>query len=368
MNPQNTKAYDLDLTQKTAIVLVGVAGSGKSTTAETLMSDYIDLRGSLLSSDSIRLELFGKDYKYNPEDNRAVFDELDKRKADLINLGHHIILDATNTNLKSRIHNYTNLKKAGYNVINIFHIKSLSQLNYINEIRDIDKRVPLDSVKRQYINLEPSYIDIDCDDIIISNNSTLLVTENRITELIKVYESAITSKSELKEIVKNIKHQGLVSRLLEIVRPEYLDELLNLVGPHDTPYHLEDINEHIDMVIINTAKVKEAKQDLTKAELLLTAAIFHDLGKSVTKEGGRYIGHANVSAMYLFGLAFALRSYRLYDSYTLFREAILIVHTHMAFKNEDNEPAKLIKRLRLTQEELNNIYLFRDIDNMSRII
>lgn len=81
------------------IVMVGLPGSGKSTYAKELIKNKkADI---ILSSDSIREELTGDEN--NQTVNDKVFKLLYQRMNDYLTEGKSVIIDATNTTLKSRL-------------------------------------------------------------------------------------------------------------------------------------------------------------------------------------------------------------------------------------------------------------------------
>ena len=79
------------------VMLVGPAGSGKSTVAEKLRKEenYV-----IVSSDSVRYELFGDEtVQGNPEE---IFSICKARCSGLLSIGHDVVFDATNLNRKKR--------------------------------------------------------------------------------------------------------------------------------------------------------------------------------------------------------------------------------------------------------------------------
>lgn len=82
----------------TFTMMVGLPGSGKSYYAKEL-SDK-ESNTFILSSDSIRLELFGDENEQGK--NEIVFNELHKRVHKLLSDGLNVIYDATNLNSKRR--------------------------------------------------------------------------------------------------------------------------------------------------------------------------------------------------------------------------------------------------------------------------
>lgn len=78
------------------IMLIGIAGSGKSTIAKQLL----DKDTFVISSDELRKVL------YNDENdqthNKQIFEEMNRRTKWLLNNGYSVIYDATNINARRR--------------------------------------------------------------------------------------------------------------------------------------------------------------------------------------------------------------------------------------------------------------------------
>ena len=138
-------------TKNELIMLIGLAGSGKSEYAKVLssMSDYV-----IHSSDSLRKELYGDEN--DQEHNHEVFTELHKRiKADLVKR-RSVIYDATNLNRKRRISflkeiENINCEKVAYMVM-CGYGQCLSQ----NASRD--RSIPESAIFRQYCSWQPASI------------------------------------------------------------------------------------------------------------------------------------------------------------------------------------------------------------------
>lgn len=179
-----------------------------------------------------------------------------------------------------------------------------------------------------YINFQPPRKGIDCDDYSIVSH-------------VKFFRKAMT-KEELLSI-------NNVNELLEHVSPAYKRELSNLKLNHDTPHHLENIDEHINMCIDNSDN-----------DYMKIISLFHDLGKAFTKEGGTYHGHENISAMY------ALKALREIPNLKMDIELIVeTIYQHMNAHRGITD--KVIKRNGLDDVTLKSIEEFKDIDEVSRI-
>ena len=156
---------------------------------------------------------------------------------------------------------------------------------------------------------------------------------------------------------------------------DFAEEISMIKGmKHDSPYHAEDVDTHIQMTI-DGAKAQESSTHYTKDEIV-TLAELHDLGKGVTKKpsqsrgvahdyfvevhGSRmFANHQYVGAMY------AIVKFKddLSESHLKVVEAI---YQHM--KAHDGISAKAIKKDKLDEDVLSLITDFAKIDSSSRII
>ena len=82
----------------TLMMLVGIAGSGKSTYAKSLSKYY-----TIHSSDDLREEMFGDVNENSRESNAKLFDELHRSIKEDLKSGKDVIYDATNLNRKRRL-------------------------------------------------------------------------------------------------------------------------------------------------------------------------------------------------------------------------------------------------------------------------
>lgn len=129
------------------IVMVGIQGSGKSTRAKEIAKS---LDAVVLSSDEIR--------KDNPSlDNNKVFVYLYKQMNNYLEQDKNVIIDATNTTLKSRQAIFNNLKKRpeyihAY-VMNTDFLECCVRVKERNDKGD-DHYVPLDVVERYKNNFQ----------------------------------------------------------------------------------------------------------------------------------------------------------------------------------------------------------------------
>ena len=214
-------------------VLIGVAGVGKSTYIQKVKTE----KSLVLSSDELRIELFGDLEAGNaPEAIPVVFKTLHERmKEALLSKQYDVIFyDATNLNRKLRKGFYEQFKKYA-KIEAIVLVKHLTTILEQNAQRSGFAKVPESVIRRMYESLQVPRIGVDCDKI----------------EVIGEFE-------------------------------DFAEEISMIKGmKHDSPYHAEDVDTHIQMTI-DGAKAQEHSTHYTKDEIV-TLAELHDLGKGITK-------------------------------------------------------------------------------------
>lgn len=237
-------------------MMVGIPGSGKSHLAE-------ELGVKVYSSDKLREELWGNESVQG--DNNEIFTELYRRIKDSLKKGESCVLDATNIKASKRTHFLKEIKSIECEKICIMAAVDLNVCLKRNEERP--RHVPYEVIKRMYLSLDiPQYRE-GWDKIIIKRT--------------------LDNNNEY-DIFKFI---------------DYL-ETVN----HDNPHHLLTIGGHIQAVvkhIIDNYTLTFAG-DIHRLERLITAAMYHDIGKSFTKsfyngkgektEIAHYYNHEHVSA------------------------------------------------------------------------
>lgn len=309
---------------KEIIVLVGVAGSGKSTYIEKNKTK----KDLIVSSDSIRLELF-ETLEEGNKHNQEVFEIVRNRifknlKNDNID---RIFFDATNVTRKRRINFYNEVKRISKDikVKIIFFDLTLEELYARNINRETNKQVALDVIYNQWLSLEVCKQNVDCDefDVIIG------------------------------------KQEYIIDKDLE----------------HDSVFHRETVKEHIDLCIQNANKYNKDR------DILVEVAKYHDLGKFFTK---RFIDNDTENRKYKFvietyGKMAQFKNHekisaRIYlrkmktenlladDNAKLILEAIYQHNlAHIGFND------KYINREKLTERELEVLKEFEKIDDISRV-
>ena len=141
------------------VMMVGVSGSGKSTTAERLNGFKV------VSSDAIREELYGdaSDQRH-PE---VVFQIAHKRVCEFLEVGMNVVLDATNLRKKDR---KELLEKISYipDVKKICWLEDVSVEDCIKAQDGRERKVPVEVIKKQSRKLQRPELDEGWDYIFIS--------------------------------------------------------------------------------------------------------------------------------------------------------------------------------------------------------
>ncbi len=310
---------------KKAVVLVGVPGSGKSTYARKLKLPHF-------SSDLIRMELFKTLREHHSAaDDQKVFDRLHEI---VFNYEGSLIYDATNTDRKRRTELYDRFKSNDFTVEMHLILEPQELALFQNKRRDFEKVVPDYVITDKYKYMAAPRIGVDCDSYQIISQSTFL-----------------KESTDFTQFVTYAKTQGILKTVRKYVSAAYLPEFARLGDPHDTPYHLEGIAQHIDMCIQNS-------NDNT----MLITSILHDLGKSMAKMGGHYKGHETISSIYALRFFDEIRNVPPDVNPT---DVIEIILQHMLAHRGISE--KVIERNKLTPALLALIESFKGIDEKSRI-
>src|SRR5699024_1687588 len=139
---------------------------------------------------------------------------------------NHVIYDATNLTRKRRRALYTRIKTLNKTarVHIVYFSLPLSKLIEQNAKRIGEERVPDNVIKDMYIKQGIPRIGVDCDIIQLVGTP--------------VFKKSIEGCYTTEDVLKN-------------VNSEWGEELALSFTPHDTPWHLESVDEHIDMTIVN---------------------------------------------------------------------------------------------------------------------
>lgn len=239
-----------------------------------------------------------------------------------------IFYDATNLNRKLRKGFYEQFKKYA-EIEAIVLVKPLATILEQNAQRSGFAKVPESVIRRMYESLQVPRIGVDCDKI----------------EIIGEFE-------------------------------DFAEEISMIKGmKHDSPYHAEDVDTHIQMTI-DGAKAQPESVHYTKDEIV-TLAELHDLGKGITKKPSQSRGvahdyfvevhgsHSMFSNHQYVGAMYALVKFKddLSESKLKIVEAI---YQHM--KAHDGISAKAMKKDKLDEDTVALIEDFAKIDSASRVI
>ena len=308
-------------------VLIGVAGVGKSTYIKQNKTE----KSLVLSSDDLRIELFGSLEAGNkPDSTPIVFQTLHERMKEAVLSKKYdtIFYDATNLSRKLRKGFYQQFKKYA-EIEAVVLVKPLATIIEQNSKRVGFAKVPESVIRRMYESLQVPRIGVDCDKI----------------EVIGDFE-------------------------------DFAGEIAMIKGmKHDSPYHAEDVDTHIQMTI-DGAKAQEPSIHYTKDEIV-TLAELHDLGKGITKKPSQSRGiahdyfveihgsHSMFANHQYVGAVYALVKFKddLSVSHLKIVEAI---YQHM--KAHDGLTIKAIKSDKLDEDAVALIEDFAKIDSASRIV
>ena len=335
------------------VIMIGVAGSGKSSLVKELREKSEKATFSF-ESDWYRQHMYGSLEEGNKH-NKEVFEKMNEEFFGMVewcnglDVGSEIYYDATNLSRRKRRYLYNTIQrmKCDVKVTALVVFASLETLFQVNETREEHKRVPKDVVERMYKNIQIPRVGADCDTISMSGESFF-------SRPIAVHDSRISVFERL---------------LFSSNNQNFLKEVERIEESHNNPHHLESISEHIDMCIENANTIT-----------MENVAFFHDLGKSLCKETfedgiSRYRNHANVSAYYYLNYIYSANI----DSDRYYKQGVLessefangifdvaeIIYEHML--GHIGLGDKNIKNNKLSNELIEKIYAFAEIDSKSRI-
>lgn len=321
----------------TVTVMVGVAGSGKSSFVDKRVKEletFTSVEPVVLSSDEYRLKMY-KSLEEGNKHNKEVFNTLHADLLKAVKAGkEQIFYDATNLSRRRRRQVYRIIKEVNpYEKVHIVYMTfPRAHIKTLNKLREGSKRVPEDVINKMYANQQPPRLRVDCDSFELDGIPLITTKGANFTYL---------------------------EEMLPYVSILWKHEINKVYAPHDClPWHKESIDEHINMAVKNA---KDFAPHLTKA------ALFHDLGKGMTKNLGddnfaTYRNHANISSSYLL-------NYLYFDSEGVMSEDDLalveLVYQHMNFHNTMG--SKNIKNNKLDKKLLEDGETFASIDSYSRI-
>lgn len=264
------------------IMLVGIAGSGKSTVAQELMVgvDNIDLH----SSDAIREELTGDES--NQDINGEVFNQMAIRTRQSLKDGRHVIYDATNISRKKRKGLLQQLPK---DVEKIVMYIATPFDRTVQQNANRERVVPQYALERMYKNLQIPIYSEGWDKIVFE------------------YDTDTVEDDLPKQFTDAVRVGVLFGRegydLMGFMANYFPSEFFKIYEmPQDSKYHSFSVSRHIYYVYKHVLDNYEGDDK----ELMLWTAILHDVGKAYCKsfmnrkgEETRYanfIGHEYVGS------------------------------------------------------------------------
>lgn len=309
------------------VLMIGIAGSGKSTIAKTLKETYDRVDGQqsvIVSSDAIRAEILGSENDQTANDK--VFAEVRKRINN--NLSKRtVIVDATNINIKSR-RSILEVGKKFPNVKKIAMVMTtpLEQAKAQNHSRD--RVVPDWVLEKQAKQFEVPFYEEGFDEI-------NFVGWNYSTEDFKILpkEDWMTDKDVIFKLMKDFDQK--------------------------THHHKYTLDKHCRLC---AEKVKELKPN---DDVLYRAAIIHDIGKLFVgepKDDGsgdyRYYGHHNYGAYCLLQNLDEIG----FQNFDDMLKVLFYVNYHMLPFFIDTEKARKEWERIMGKDNLDALFLFNKCD------
>lgn len=309
------------------IMLMGVAGSGKSTVAEDFMKGRDDI--VYVSSDATRIEIGGD---VNRQDiNGQVFATMFNRTKEALLNGKTVIYDATNLNGRTRKGLLQQLpRKVDFDKIIVYVATPIKEIQRRNASRD--RVVPDDVIDRMYKSLQVPIYSEGWDKIVFEYDDDTLEYD-----LPKQFTDAIRA-----EVLFNRDGYGLMGFLAQ-----YFDEYFPIYDlPHDSKWHSLSVSRHIYQVY----KYVLDNYDGEDKELMLWTALLHDIGKAycktfISRKGeemihAQFIGHEFVGSQ--IAIPF-LKQMNFEDEFI--HNVATLVRFHMYLLDKNANKKKLLDRV-----------------------
>jgi predicted kinase len=337
--------------------LVGIPGSGKSTKAKEILDE--NQNTVLISSDAIREELGDVN---DQSKNDKVFELYYKRAEESLKEGKDVILDATNTTVKSRRIAVERLKK---------HVTTI-EAHYFNvdywtswgRNCKRDRFVPEHVIERMYKSLQiPTYAEGF--DQIVFHNEKEKMDENKIVTYSRSGMIFISSLKELEDFISlNQKYERIMGEQKYFAHD--LHDIWEL--PQDNSFHSFSVSRHTYHVWKYILENYNGEDKIA----MLWSGLFHDVGKAFCKNFKKYedgtvsryanfIGHENVSAQ----LA-ATRLSQYYDTEFVLK-VVEIIQYHMRLMQVGDSEKSINKLQKFVGVELmNKLEFFYEADTSAK--
>ena len=319
------------------IVMVGISGSGKSTRALELSNTIINSSPKydelgradivdIISSDSIRGELLGDEE--DQSQNVLVFNEVYKRLRYSLEHYHHVILDATNINVKDRRSFHRTFENVHRKYISHYvktaYVMTTAEYFAKKNNRSRGRVVPESVIDRQIMKFEVPFYEEGFDNIVFDGWD-------------EVNESNWDGAGE----------DGI----------KIVEERMN-------DFH-QDTRHHKYTLDVHCKKCADEVRKRTSDEILIRAARIHDIGKIFTKKPKNdgsgdycYYSHQNVGTYMLLQNLDIVGFKSIYDTVNL----LFYVNFHMQpfFLNTDKAKEKWHRIW--GEEKYNNLMMFNRCD------
>lgn len=332
--------------QQRFLMLVGIAGSGKSTMAKELMSERDDV--VYLSSDELREELLSD--VNDQTKNSDVFVEMAKRTKQALRDGKHVIYDATNISRKKRRGLLQQLPK---NVHKVACYIDTEYKDIVKQNNDRERVVPQEAIERMYKSMQIPIYSEGWDNIMIFHHDNVENNQYPI-QFTSAVRKSVTMGRDGYELIKFL--------------ASYFDEFFGVYDmPQDSKYHAFSVSRHIYYVYEYILQNYEATDERDR-EIMLWTALLHDIGKHYCKsfvnrkgEETRYanfIGHDYVGSQMAVHFLHKMN----FDEEFIHTVATLI-QFHMYLLDENASRDKL--RGYVGEELFRKLEFLRDADTLS---
>lgn len=321
---------------KQVYLLSGISGSGKSTWVNDFVDKNPNKKICVLSSDDLREEM-----GMSPIDNK-VFEIIQQKYNEALSKKHIdvIIVDATNLTHKKRLQ----YKRKNVHVTIVLFFTSLHTA--INRVKNRDKNsdIPFESIKQQSIALTPPIIGYDCDSFELTGE--LFFNYNVKKMLYPTYRLFLSTINSLDKFMPLI---------IDSVKE---NELNGLYRPHNSLFHSESINEHIDLCLNKSDSID-----------MRIVSLFHDLGKPLARVDSDKKGYTNFKRHERFSSILFLNFLYSFDKNYKERQSensklLLVIYFHML---SFSLTSKVISKYKISEETIDSMLKFNIIDRNSSI-
>jgi len=325
------------------IMLVGIAGSGKSTVAEDLMKGRDDI--DYISSDAIREELTGD---VNRQDiNGEVFATMATRTKESLKNGRSVIYDATNISRKKRQGLLKQLPKS-VKKIAIYVATPYEEILIRNDGRD--RKVPVDVIERMYKTMQIPIKSEGWDNIIFEYTDEIIETDlpKQFTDAIRV---AVLLGREGYDLMKFL--------------ASYFEDFFKIYDlSQDSKWHTLSVSRHIYYVYKHVLD----NYDGEDKELMLWTALLHDIGKEFCKtfisRKGEEMRHAQFIGHECVGSQIAVNFLKQMNFEDRFIEDVSILIQFHMYLLDDNANREKLKE-RVGEDFYNKLEFLREADTLS---